>query len=719
MSNDPKARAPYNFVPLPDNPRTFTASDEHMPDHDVYHDGRHSGYFDIRLTTESPLYIRGPRSIKQQKDEAKNIADFFHHGDPKQPVIPGSSLRGMLRSIVEIITWSKLSRIGDTPTIFYRAVAAKADDPLGEDYKKIFGGINASRVKAGYLTRDGDDWYITPAQQIEGQAFAKVKDTTDIVGEVRGLISLTSADYRVQYHKVCFQAKRGEKSAYVTKVWTPKAGEAHQGVLVCTGNMAESGKKGGKVFTARKQFVLVGLPQGGEKKKIDPLFIRAYRDSLTDFQEEEPFDKKDGFLKEGRPVFYIDNGKNPVQFFGHNPFFRIPAIRDGKPITPKTLLGSAHTDPDTYDMADAMFGHVYSGTRVSQQGKKTQAYAGRVFVEDAFLEAGQSEVLEKEVTLKILSSPKVTTFQHYLEQPDGKDTEKSKLNHYGTPGAKLRGHKLYWRQRGSLANAKENETVGKDDTQHTQVRAVKKGIAFRFRVRFENLSDVELGALAWAIQLPGGEYRHMLGMGKPYGLGVVKLDAELFLIERKARYERLFDENGWYEAQRLEESSQHIEAFFNHMKKYLGHEFMRSHRIQELLFMLEGRAIDGKFSYMAIEPKNEFKDRHVLPHPHEVVEKKLEDETAPKAPKQPDPIAPGSLKQGKVIEVDKRGNVYFTFVEDEDGEFEGEIPADKVGSAKYQEGQTITVRIESEREGSNPRVMICRPATKEERERKK
>ncbi|NJL54078.1 hypothetical protein HC928_02180 [bacterium] len=111
------ARAPYNFVPLPERAVDFREQpgleglslEAALPSHDTFHPGRYTGYVDVTLTTESPLYIRGPLTQDELEDNSRdrsqhrNKPDFFHHGDPNQPVIPGSSLRGMLRALLEIV----------------------------------------------------------------------------------------------------------------------------------------------------------------------------------------------------------------------------------------------------------------------------------------------------------------------------------------------------------------------------------------------------------------------------------------------------------------------------------------------------------------------------------------------------------------------------------------------------------------------------------------
>ncbi|MCS7003457.1 MAG: RAMP superfamily CRISPR-associated protein, partial [Dehalococcoidia bacterium] len=134
------ARAPYNFVPLPD--RVVSVAPSKLPDHDRFHPDRHSGYFDVTLTTETPLYIRG--LLKEHEalnpDASRNKPDFFAING--EPVIPGSSLRGMLRSMVEIITFSKLQPMSDRQ-LMYRAVGDMTS--LGESYRTMVLGPNQAR----------------------------------------------------------------------------------------------------------------------------------------------------------------------------------------------------------------------------------------------------------------------------------------------------------------------------------------------------------------------------------------------------------------------------------------------------------------------------------------------------------------------------------------------------------------------------------------------
>ena len=51
---DRQAKAPYNFVPLPEK----VLDAEALPTQDRYHAGRHTGWLDCTLTTATPMYVR-------------------------------------------------------------------------------------------------------------------------------------------------------------------------------------------------------------------------------------------------------------------------------------------------------------------------------------------------------------------------------------------------------------------------------------------------------------------------------------------------------------------------------------------------------------------------------------------------------------------------------------------------------------------------------------
>jgi CRISPR-associated protein (TIGR03986 family) len=142
------------------------------------------------------------------------------------------------------------------------------------------------------------------------------------------------------------------------------------------------------------------------------------------------------------------------------------------------------------------------------------------------------------VTLKIMSSPKPPSPAMYFKSARGNPNyiAKSDLK----PGAHHpQGRKFYLHRRpGSAGEPWTSRDPGDEKTKAQKVRVspIKPGAVFYFHMDFDNLSRHELGTLLYALR-PTPEYRHKLGLGKPLGLGAVRVDpVGLFLINRVERY---------------------------------------------------------------------------------------------------------------------------------------------------------------------------------------
>lgn len=658
-----EALAPYNFVPLPEKVLSGEVSDL-----DAYHAGQHTGWFECELTTETPLYVRCGLWPDEDKPE-KDRPDFFTDPLTHQPVIPGSSLRGMLRSMVEIISYSKVQPVTNELKVTFRAVAAKSDDPLAQPYKDAL-----RDVKVGYLHKHGDSWSIQPAQRPaslrlpERGAYLKVKDRSGWT--IPDLTRFRQEGYHPQYHRVRFDCetardKHGKEYVRVVNLGGEDSTGKYAGALVCSGNMAESGDASS---SRRKNYALVlERDPHAPSVPIPKQVIQDYVDALTDFQREPPFDKRYGCLIEGYPVFYLEANKQVVAF-GHTPNFRVPAqfidAGNKRAATPLDFVPKVLRNPEQTDLAEALFGYVEE-----KSTSRDVARAGRVCVTDARLNDGQSDisVSDAPITPKILGGPKSTTFQHYLVQEYPND--KKSLRHYASPTPDetvIRGHKLYWHKR-NLQRSDWEETPDKikpgGDTQHTQIKPIREGVAFHFRIYFDDLSDHELGALTWLLKLAAAnDYRFKLGMGKPLGLGSISVTATLHLTQRPERYSHLFTTGDWAtgEGDGNTVAAQAQAAFEQwilsdkEINPQNAGRLEEVDRIKMLLFLLQWPGPDKeKTRYLEIEhgmaKENEYKDRPVLPTPEGVINSGKPASTSPasssgRPPAKPQQASPASRK---------------------------------------------------------------------------
>ncbi len=712
-----EARAPYNFIPLPE--RLVPARDP-LPQ-DRYHLDALAGVIRCTLETCAPTYIRGMLDEEQHKaqgrkkpdkltaEEKEERAPFFSTGEEEieglgQPIIPGSSLRGVIRQLVEIASYGRMRWVADKPTFTFRAVAAQRDDPLQQPYEDVLGRYGRN-VRAGYLHRQGEEWWVQPAQtpkqagwsENERDKWIKVVDEDIDSSSLPGFLHFDARDYVPQVHEVSFEHgprvskrdwKRGSKTRPSIRVGRPGR-YPFEGTLVTSGNMAETGGA-----SPRRNHIIV-LPRN---RNQPPLPIRkdaidAYGKGLTPYQREnlDAWAGGDwGVLADGKPVFYVEEG-GEVAYFGHSPNFRVPAQLHGerKAANPSDFVPEALRTDKSPDLADIIFGWVEeegSPVPVWDAGDSEQEikqYAGHVFFEDACFTGADHDVWygKDAVIPQILAGPKPTTFQHYLVQnaSAGHDPDvKAKLAYYGTPRneTQVRGYKLYWHKGSNppfvADDLKRNEETGefRNESQLTRIRPLQPGVCFTFDVRFEDLRPEELGAILWALALPGEKeatYCHKLGMGKPLGMGAVAITPTLFLSRRQERYRRLFNEDNWHEpgGDDTVDIQPYLDAFTGYVLQMLGcksGDFTALKRIQMLLEMLRWREGDETWleqtRYMEIEhevdggePINEYAERPVLPDPLAVAAGQSVQPTVPRrqtTAQRPEDTIPSSRRTGTV-----------------------------------------------------------------------
>lgn len=723
VKNDRKAVAPYNFVELPNKiVEAELECNGKLRDNDCYYPDRHTGKIKCILRTESPLYIRcgltptdfsnfgDTSNEKLTPEQRKKKAEFFQAPSNSYPVLPGSSLRGMLRTLVEIISFGKIEKVSDQQKFFFRAVAADKEDPLSLIYKN-----KLKTVKAGYLEYKSNKWFIRPADETYFEnGFIKMKENNieNIKLNLPSLITMEKSNYVPQYLEISFE--EDEENINISENLTAYS---YRGWLVTSGNMLDSAKtteaERKKLLSrkeGRKHHYIISLPDHSQPTiEISEDAIKDYKNALTDFQQGQEkqfnnnprnaFSKKYGCLEPGRPIFYFqDNIEKPIKFFGQSPNFRIPYAfnQEGKVVSAVDFIPKHIGESDKIDLADAIFGFVRRGKDKKEalpfnekKEKREQSRAGRIFVSDAHYVTDEEGIWLKDnpndtITPQILASPKPTTFQHYLVQTT---EEKPKLKHYGNKPNKdtvIRGHKLYWHKddvgTGIQTDASPEEIENKQ-SQYTEIKPIKKGVSFKFTIHFENLSDVELGALLWivtlanhdinALQLLGldgkEKYCLSLGMGKPLGMGAVTIaKSELILNERsqnkpQQRYTQLFDDDNWLTGDRpttADEYKSYIEAFEQYVivgndrvdeldlpegcTDRKGLRLKDIPRIQMLLAMLscnfppvnETRYMEierdiskgyvGKQVKQGEETKDEYEDRLILPTPLQI--KRWEDQ---------------------------------------------------------------------------------------------
>lgn len=558
------ANAPYNFIPLQDvviyDDDFYEKLKLNKYDKDLF-----TGYIDLIIKNKTPLFIGGN----------KDTSNFFSpNGKIK---IPGSSIRGMVRNLVEIVSYSKFQYF-DNKLLFYRGLADKSS--LNKEYRNNMTSENRNNKKssiykfsAGYLFKYGiDDYYILPALEIGGKQYKQIPKEYDKLEEE-------------------FTFRKLEDNSY----------------LVVPGKFKRKDKYS-------NNWVIYPLNKNAEKIYIPREDIEQYKNDKGRYSNEKNGDgnllrllEKHDFV----PCFYVEwtdeNGEKRISF-GHTGFFRLAYKKTIGEHIPIHLWN----EKDKIDMAEAIFG-------------KEGSHAGRVQFEDAILLSNQNDIQTQEIKL-ILSDPKPTSFQLYLEQ-DSRNIKQ--LKHWNND-VKIRGHKLYWHR--DISKNKRLFTQfeqSKFSKVVTELKPIINSLEFKGRVRFQNLSKEELGALLFVLELPENHY-HKIGMGKPFGLGSIEIIPKLYLSNRISRYQKLFDNNNWHLAEQQAETDVFKEAFEKYIINKL--EMLNScdkgtnslweiDRLKQLKIMLnwENTKIPNwlsKTNYMELD---EFKERKILNKPVDVI----------------------------------------------------------------------------------------------------
>lgn len=560
----PKAITPYNFVPLPNTDEYLEAQE--LPSRNQYHNGRHTGWLAYDVETLTPTYTRAasfndiPPTPSIRPGE--NV-DFFHRGD-FVPVLPGSSLRGMFRSVYEIMTYSRLQFLS-AQTPFFRTFAEKRSD-VGEEYKRQFQPNDTPgvpRLVGGIMHYRNEEWVlrvsnIPTSSAGDSRGFVGIRANDDSLNNKPDVMGTRHPDIsrgknrpdQYQFRTLRYYVAIGVTDIHLLQD-DPSGGHYHQfpvfeseltddvtaplGELILTGKEVQS-------RTIYQIILRSDSKTGYTDFEIPNNVIRDY-ETWRDGAHSEPLRNAAAkgvygkaprnLIKDGEPAFAIlVPGANTVQVIGANMMLHLRYDHSMQEVV------SRGVPKHGIDLAQAVFGNV--GERDATRNIKT-----RVYFEDAVYQRSKGRIWLTNssngvVITKpaLLLGPKPTAVQAYLRQPDahlGQNQYLMAIRHWNSPDAATRGFKRYWHR--SDRAARENivpavipaQQLDRDRAQdklRTLMRPVEKGVVFRGRIRFENLTDVELGALYAAVQLPA-TMAHKFGMAKNLGLGSVRVSLDL------------------------------------------------------------------------------------------------------------------------------------------------------------------------------------------------
>lgn len=557
LQNNRSANSPYNFIPLNDK---VVYPKEQKVFFDTYDPSRNTGFIDFEIENKTPIFIRG-----------KKESFLLING---KPIIPGSSLRGLIRNMVGILSYSKVEFINDS-RFFFRSFADSALRLRSEYNKEI-----TKHTNVGILFQKKDRNYVlVPSVLIDTIPDISVVD--DCIYDPR------------------------------TNIWKLYSGSMPGGQTAKKHNYEIEGRK-------------IDDPDATVINWDDDI-IKEYKEDLNrkGFDVLEKLKTNPKYKTNGIPMFYqIDDDEN-ICSFGNTKNYRLPyheTIRDHlhECHNQIKLIKSKNNEKiEKLDFVNLIFG------KTNENYEVERSISTRVYFEDSICD---NPKYYDPCLLKILASPKPTSFQLYLEQPNGVNTSKNELKHWNDSDAAIRGYKQYWHKNDAVGY-KENQGVHPSDSHSDTIKPLSPNNSFKGKIRFENLTNEELGALVFALDLPLG-CCHKIGLGKPLGLGTILIKPTLVIENRKDRYSRLLTNDGKWELPLNADSPDFMKSFSDFIRDEIGHEnndLWEIDRLKQLKSMLQYDEVMNKDENWLDETKYmnlpEFKRRDVLDTPVNILAK--------------------------------------------------------------------------------------------------
>jgi CRISPR-associated protein (TIGR03986 family) len=574
---------PYNFIRYLDHVEDHT-NDSHdvrilgqmaPPPHDRWLGL--SGELTCNATVVTPLFIAGAENVTSDEKVEKHKHFHFFAVNGKKAV-PASSLRGMLRNIFEAVTNSRFGQFSqDTFPLEYRqARVPKGITPVRVCAKLKNGMFALEKLDC---TKPGDHqnvmnaaWvnaYVPKVQRRQGRGMINgdYNLSTTIQGwatqgkRVAALVSKEPRQHRSNRFSYYEVQPNSITLAVNHDTITPQPGyEKVFGYLYMTGPNIER-KHDERLFFRRGDIndtdhMFKNLKNEPNAKEIIELIeaevVEEYNQRLAEYFERNQkeaakprnrtnwpltseFVKSGKQLKKGDLAYLITDPSSGRKYLRPVSLPRLPYQHPRQKLLPKHMHPALiQTD---LTPADRVFGWVQGH---NQEG----AYRGRIQFSFGAFDEEKLKVLESEVQLAILSTPKPTTTRFYLIDKSWQAKERDdKSAGYDNLNNRIRGRKIYRHFQPSQINKKnyQSKPEDKSDQNRTVHDVVAPSSEFEFSIQFLNFHPIELGALLWSIELEEGMH-HRLGMAKPLGFGSLQIKLKksgLKFLDTQKRYKKL------------------------------------------------------------------------------------------------------------------------------------------------------------------------------------
>lgn len=575
-------KAPFNFAPLSRKvvyPEWGSLVSQDVPFSDAV-----SGEIRLKIEAKTDIFVRNGSTLDKKDSRFSQVDGKYF--------IPGTTLKGCLRNVVEILGFGRLKQ--------YNKSSFSIRDLNDNTYKEL---IRNPKVHAGWLCKRAGAFYLYDAGEVKDENRISARELDEALGLdegsqlgfdafILGRIASSQRTAVVKYKKLaailrkdpefttsyCDKIAKGERFCMIDDKYLVFTGQSGKREYKKFKHPVGEHKKEGNWVGKYKEFLFEKYPSSDASgwKLVSEKDMQAFKSihaSSDDYTELWKLN-----LDKGNPIPVFFQQKSDTCHIGLSYMFKYPAKENVESLI-KNTYGAEENKPD---MADLLFGYI---------GKEL-SLKGRVVVGHAFSVA---ECKERKPQIMLLSSPHASYYPLYLK------SNAAPVTWNNTHGQKLEiaGYKRYPVRNNafSFPNYHRGMQLGKMDSVMIPLQA---GSKFACSIRFHNLRKVELGALLYALTL--GKYTkryHNLGACKPYGYGKVAFAYQLYCVNEAG--DLVCD---------TQKGMDYYDAFTAYMNEKVP-EWQTSDTVTELFAMAEGipAGREAEFQYMQMEKK--FEDKKI------------------------------------------------------------------------------------------------------------
>jgi len=565
---------PYHFVPVTKtSDKSIGIEDFDKISLGNFSHKKYSGYSGriiCKIISETPMFIGAEQSKKDENSVSEATSSLYP--GTEIPMIPASSLKGMISSIAEAASNSALRVLADTPYSYRKSfndslsalgMVIKREEqfeilPLtlpqysrevNNAYQNIFNDHRFHRVYIGNYNKANDtDIIDISSYRHDDPKYYYLKYVELPLKEKRGRVlgKDGSGNFPISQNK--FNKLSDQEKIDYTR-----------GIIYAFGKEGRN-----DIPRNKKHEYFLPYPENIKERKTIPISNDAINqfyqiaDQRTDDDELFPYKPKvvPRNMSSSKSKYVRLNDGEIVYFRPNNSGTEITEISFSS-IWRAAVKTNAGESASTYDFfksidpellpfdssarkkltpAELLFGFVDEKSKSNDNDKSSLSYAGRLKFSFGYAYPTKEKYFEDKVILKTLGSPKPPSPALYFKKDIIKNSNFYISKTALCPGEHLpQGRKFYLHQK---PNGKPWKTQDPDNRPNLKVKIKpwSAGLQFFFHIDFENLSEWELGLLCYSLR-PTEAFRHKLGMGKPIGLGTVRIDpVGLFMIDRQKRY---------------------------------------------------------------------------------------------------------------------------------------------------------------------------------------